>query len=112
MSGSAVRLPAMEGVRGAAVMLVFFVHYYQLFAKPMANSPTRLIFSWAGTLGFSGVDLFFLLSGYLIYRVLRAEKKSLTQFFARRAKRIYPTFFVVLLLYVVVLLVTSDQTKL
>jgi exopolysaccharide production protein ExoZ len=109
MSSSSARVPAMEGIRGAAVTLVFFVHYFQLFAKPMADCATRRILSWAGAAGFSGVDLFFLLSGYLIYSVVRAEKRSLTHFFVRRGKRIYPTFLIVLFLYLVVLLLTEQE---
>ena len=70
MGSASSRVPAMEGIRGVAVTLVFFVHYYQLFGKALPEGhPTREAMRWFGSMGHAGVDLFFLLSGYLIYSV-------------------------------------------
>ena len=112
MSSSGRRLPATEGVRGLAVLLVFFVHFDQLIASMLPRSSVSAqVFHWAGTVGHSGVDLFFLLSGHLIYAVLQSGKRTVWGFFARRIHRIYPTFLVVLALYVIGSLVLPLPSK-
>ena len=91
----------MEGLRGFAVFLVFLVHYVTLVTPWTQNHTALMKFATAlHTLGNTGVDLFFVLSGYLIYGSLIAKPQALGQFMARRVKRIYPTFFVVFVSYV------------
>jgi peptidoglycan/LPS O-acetylase OafA/YrhL len=73
------RLNSLDGLRGLAVLLVFVYHVRQ-----------RQL-----TGGFVGVDVFFVLSGYLITALLLAEydarhEISLPAFYARRALRLYP----------------------
>jgi peptidoglycan/LPS O-acetylase OafA/YrhL len=102
----------MEGVRGLAVLLVFLVHFDQLIASLLPNhSFSRTILHWAGEMGHAGVDLFFLLSGYLIYGLIRSGKKSVPEFLARRVQRIYPTFLVVLAGYIIYMLLVPSQSK-
>ena len=76
----------IDGLRALAVLAVMFFH---------AN------FSWASG-GFVGVDIFFVISGYLITQIIvtqiQAGTFSLTQFYERRARRILPALFVMLLL--------------
>ena len=106
------RIPAMEGIRGVAVVLVFLVHFDQLIASLLPNgSISRNVLHWAGEMGHSGVDLFFFLSGYLIYGLIRSGKKSVPDFLARRVQRIYPTFFVILAGYVAYMLLAPSQSK-
>ena len=63
-------LPA-EGVRGFAVFLVFLVHYVTLVMPWLeASTATHVIATSIETIGHLGVDLFFVLSGYLIYGML------------------------------------------
>ena len=62
--------------------------------------------------GFVGVDIFFVISGYLIggivYKEAKAETFSFAKFYKRRAKRILPAFFAVLLFcYVAAMLLLS-----
>ena len=96
------RLPAMEGVRGLAVLLVFFVHYYWLFEFLLDKSSTRFGVAYSlATIGHAGVDIFFVLSGYLIYAAALKPNLSYTIFIKRRIERIYPTFLVVLATYIV-----------
>jgi len=78
-------------------MLVFLYHY-RLFvgAEPGLG--------WPSVVGWVGVDLFFVLSGYLIANQLLAglahgERLSLRAFYARRGLRTWPTFWVVLAAY-------------
>jgi peptidoglycan/LPS O-acetylase OafA/YrhL len=85
-------LRALDGLRGLAVVLVLLSH----FAPSKAPG------------GFLGVDLFFVLSGFLITSLLVSEYEathaiSLTHFWLRRARRLYPALLVV----VVVVLIHS-----
>ncbi len=82
--------PYLDGLRGIAVLLVFVFHA----ARPALPG------------GFIGVDVFFVLSGYLITRILLAEHSrsgriSVADFYARRVRRLMPA--VVLVVVVVVL---------
>lgn len=83
----------MDGLRGIAVTLVFFVHYAALaqgtpgIGKALAQA------------GHHGVELFFILSGYLIYAASVSPRLQLGKFLVRRARRIYPTFVAVFLVY-------------
>jgi peptidoglycan/LPS O-acetylase OafA/YrhL len=76
-------VPALDGLRGVAVVGVLAFHLGHLEG------------------GYLGVDLFFVLSGYLITSLLLAEhtdtgRISLPAFWARRARRLLPALFVVL----------------
>jgi len=100
LSAADGRLRQMEGLRGLAVLLVFFVHFDALFEK-FAQPATALWRStrFMGIIGNVGVDLFFVLSGYLIYGALLHHTKTVAGFLGRRIQRIYPTFLVVFVLY-------------
>ncbi|MDJ0663488.1 MAG: acyltransferase [Acidimicrobiia bacterium] len=85
-------VPALDGLRGIAVALVLMNH-------------TGLPFT--GTAGTVGVNVFFVLSGFLITRLLIEEKEkhgsiSLRQFYMRRVLRIFPAMYVYLAVTAVV----------
>lgn len=84
-------ISAMDGWRGLAVLLVVVWHYGQHgYAKPPP---------WI-TVGWTGVDLFFVLSGFLITRILLATKgkaRYFRNFYARRSLRIFPLYYAVLI---------------
>ena len=87
----------LDTLRALAITLVFMYHY-QVF---VSGRPT---FGWGSTVGWVGVDLFFVLSGYLIGNQLfsglaRGEKLSLKAFYARRFLRTLPNFYAVLALF-------------
>lgn len=63
-------------------------------------------------MGHAGVDLFFLLSGMLIYGTLLRRGQSLLAFLARRARRIYPAFLAVFAIYVVIAPLVPSLDKL
>jgi peptidoglycan/LPS O-acetylase OafA/YrhL len=91
---SATRLPALDGVRGIAILLVLVWHLlYQL-----QNTPGFLQYPvYAGRLFWSGVDLFFVLSGFLIGGILLDSTTSpryFRAFYARRGFRILPLYVV------------------
>ena len=78
--------PEIDGLRALAVLAVIFYHAG---------------FQWIGG-GLFGVDVFFVISGYLITRLLLSdidsENLSLTDFYYRRARRLLPAFLFVLLI--------------
>jgi exopolysaccharide production protein ExoZ len=106
------RLISMEGLRGLAVTLVFLVHYTTL-ARPWiaAQSLSGDIIEMLHSVGNTGVDLFFVLSGYLIYGTLIEKHKPFSRYFMRRLERIYPTFLVVTLLYLVLSIAFPAESK-
>lgn len=90
------RLHGLDTLRALAIVLVFMNHYV-LFVSPTAP------FGFWGEIGWTGVDLFFALSGYLIgnqiFAALRSGRGfSLPHFYARRLLRTLPNFYVVLAL--------------
>lgn len=91
----------MEGLRGIAVLLVFFVHYSSGMA-PYFGPKGKDLWWIAGIheIGNSGVDLFFVLSGFLIYKAVIHRPINYRKYAYRRIERIYPVFLAVLLLYV------------
>jgi exopolysaccharide production protein ExoZ len=100
------RAPAVEGLRGIAVALVFGVHYHALFSHYVARtSLTYHLSALAWNIGHSGVDIFFALSGALIYEVVLRRNAPYGEFLRRRAQRIYPAFLAVFAVYVALLFV-------
>ena len=82
-------IPALDGLRGIAVLLVLAVHS----EHPISH---KAWLSW----GWIGVDLFFVLSGFLITRILlnaRASERYFKSFYVRRILRIWPVYFSFLL---------------
>ncbi|RZS85970.1 acyltransferase family protein [Pigmentiphaga kullae] len=81
--------PEIDGLRALAVLPVLFFH---------AGIP-----SFSG--GFTGVDIFFVISGYLITTIILQEIRggtfNLLTFYERRARRILPALFIVLVLSVI-----------
>ncbi|MEO8036829.1 MAG: acyltransferase, partial [Acidobacteriota bacterium] len=106
-------LRSMEGLRGFAVFLVFLVHYVTLTA-PWVDAASRTSVAGAvlRNVGNSGVDLFFVLSGYLIYGNLIRKGRPFLAYARRRIQRIYPTFLAVFVLYLLLSFVFSGQSKL
>jgi peptidoglycan/LPS O-acetylase OafA/YrhL len=82
--------PALDGLRGVAVLAVVATH-------------SKLASGWAGDVG---VDIFFVLSGFLITSLLIEEWNafhsiSLRRFYARRALRLLPALMVVIAVFVI-----------
>lgn len=110
--GEAANVRPMEGLRGFAVLLVFLVHYVSLFKVWIQNvSVSMEIANALHTIGNSGVDLFFVLSGFLIYGSLIRRKQPYSQFIYRRVERIYPTFTAVFLIYICLSFVFRSERK-
>src|SRR3984957_19013437 len=95
------RILELDGIRGVAVLAVVFYHYAVI--GPGAEFHTWLYWGRAAfRLGWSGVDLFFVLSGFLIGGILlesRSSPRYFQTFYARRASRILPLYFLWIVLY-------------
>jgi exopolysaccharide production protein ExoZ len=110
--GGRGNLPAMEGLRGLAVFLVFLTHYITLSQPWVAPSGiTAIVGHGLHTIGNVGVDLFFLLSGYLIYGALLRRQQHFMPYLRRRIRRLYPTFTAVFLLYLVLTFAFPAESK-
>jgi len=78
--------PALDGLRALAILMVFYQHY--LAVHPVLN--------W----GWTGVDFFFVLSGFLITGILYDTRNTVHRFrnfYVRRTLRIFPLYYGVLL---------------
>jgi peptidoglycan/LPS O-acetylase OafA/YrhL len=96
------RIVPMEGLRGLSVLLVFLVHFHALFSTlAPRESLSFLLSEFGGAIGNAGVDLFFVISGYLIYRAVFNKRVRLLRFLSRRVRRIYPTFLCVFTIYLI-----------
>ena len=102
----------MEGLRGFSVVLVFLVHYVTLVNPWMDPASSLLDFSNAlHTMGNAGVDMFFVLSGYLIYGSLLSRSQTFGRFMLRRVERIYPVFMTVFVVYIALSFVFPSENK-
>lgn len=103
---------SMEGIRGLAVFLVFMVHYVTLIEPWLVvDSTTFQMARSLRAMGNMGVDLFFVLSGYLIYGMLIKKKRPYFSYMGRRIQRIYPAFSFVLLLYLLLSFTIPSTSK-
>jgi peptidoglycan/LPS O-acetylase OafA/YrhL len=94
------RIPALDGLRGVAILLVLLWHL--AFDKIPTSGPLSYLFA-LGRLSWSGVDLFFVLSGFLIGGILldaRDSSRYFKTFYLRRGFRILPLYGVVTGLYI------------
>jgi exopolysaccharide production protein ExoZ len=96
------RVLAMEGLRGLAILLVFLCHYKLVVLDRLGPVFGSTFFKTTVQIGGTGVDLFFLLSGLLIYKAALRRDLHLGRFLARRIRRIYPTFLVAFSIYLFV----------
>ena len=84
------RIHSLDFLRGLAVLLVLFRH--------LPNQETSGSLGFIQTIGWTGVDLFFVLSGFLISGLLfndfdRYGKLDLKRFWLRRSFKIWPSYF-------------------
>lgn len=93
-------VPALDGLRGLAIVLVL-MHNLDVLELIPASSVAAHVFKEVLYLGWIGVQLFFVLSGYLITRGLLASMGRpgyFRNFFVKRALRIFPLYYLCLLL--------------
>ena len=91
------RLPALDGLRGLAILLVLLSHSWGPY-----------FFGFWPNAGWAGVELFFVLSGFLITGILVNAKggpRYFTTFYVRRILRIFPLYYTVIAISFLMLLI-------
>jgi peptidoglycan/LPS O-acetylase OafA/YrhL len=91
------RLNGLDTLRAFAIVIVLLYHYMVVVSKENT-------FGYATQIGWMGVDLFFVLSGFLIgdqvlSAIARGQAFSIRRFYARRLLRTLPNYYVVLAIY-------------
>jgi peptidoglycan/LPS O-acetylase OafA/YrhL len=104
------RIAPLDGLRGLAVLAVI-VYHGSVLEPPSAGAGA--ILRATARFGWAGVDLFFVLSGFLITRILAASRGAENYyrvFYTRRFLRIFPLYYVSLLVLVLVLGVGAGES--
>jgi peptidoglycan/LPS O-acetylase OafA/YrhL len=100
---SAVHMPVLDGIRGTAILAVLLFHFV---APENREGLVNAAVSWVFSYGALGVDLFFVLSGFLITGILydsRTDGHYFRNFYMRRLLRIFPLYYGVLVIIFLVL---------
>jgi peptidoglycan/LPS O-acetylase OafA/YrhL len=104
-----IRLKQLDFLRGIAVLLVLFHHIFEL-----SGSSLPIYLHWIKYIGWAGVDLFFVLSGFLISGLLFKESQKrndldIKRFYVRRVFKILPSFYFLLLAFAMIHLLVPLQ---
>ncbi len=108
-------LPALDGLRGVAILMVMWVHFTPQWTTDHVRPWTRLAHNLLNG-GWAGVDLFFVLSGFLITGILIDAKgapgssagRFFGHFYARRTLRIFPLYYAVLSCVALIIFVSGN----
>ena len=104
------RLASLDFVRGIAILLVMGWHFEKI---PTSFIPFQVIAYSGWTFGWAGVDLFFVLSGFLVGGLLfkelrRTGKFDAKRFLLRRGFKIWPQYYI-FILFVLLLKIAQHQ---
>jgi peptidoglycan/LPS O-acetylase OafA/YrhL len=106
------RIPELDGVRGLAVLLVLIVHIIP-YNPVLVDLPFPELIHALSHMGWIGVDVFFVLSGFLITSILLQTRDGdgyYRNFYARRALRIFPLYYLTItIVFIVVIIFSPDQ---
>src|SRR5690242_8075533 len=100
------RIPGLDGLRAIAILSVIACHVNIVFNDRFPSGRANHFITMLSSAGWVGVDLFFVLSGFLITGILYRAKGSenyYRNFYIRRALRIFPLFYVYALAIIVLL---------
>jgi peptidoglycan/LPS O-acetylase OafA/YrhL len=105
-------LPRLDGLRGVAIALVM-LHHFTIYGGMQPRQDVDRLFYALGRSAWVGVDLFFVLSGFLITGILldaEGDRGYFRNFYARRSLRIFPLYYGVLIVafWLVPLLIPSS----
>jgi len=110
---SSGRIPELDGLRGTAILFVLVFHYITQ-QGPTPQGTLAHILQRAVIMGWSGVDLFFVLSGFLIGGILMDARSSAfyyRTFYARRFFRIIPIYYLWITAYVLAITVAGTRIQ-
>jgi len=97
-------MPELDTIRGVAILLVFWFHGFEFFTPATPTVPLwERLFLASSKEGWAGVNLFFVLSGFLITGILLDglnKPRYYSRFYYRRALRILPAYYLLLLVLV------------
>jgi peptidoglycan/LPS O-acetylase OafA/YrhL len=102
-SAAGGHIPVLDGIRGIAILAVLLFHF---IAPENRDGLANAAVSWLFSYGALGVDLFFILSGFLITGILydaRTDEHYFRNFYMRRLLRIFPLYYGVLVIIFLVL---------
>ena len=109
-SESTNRLPELDGVRGLAILLVLIWHCINYYTPDEDSIGAAFVGFFR--LSWSGVDLFFVLSGFLIGGILIDNRRSSNYwrtFYLRRMCRIFPLYFLLFLIFLILVRTGPDR---
>ena len=99
-----MRIKELDAFRGIAALAVVLYHYTTIYGKDFGvESPFYFKYGWLG------VPFFFILSGFVITLTIERCTSSL-QFLKKRFVRLYPTFWICLLITLVTIWITKSQS--
>jgi peptidoglycan/LPS O-acetylase OafA/YrhL len=95
------RIPVLDGFRGLAILFVMLFHFWHI---GVTTGPAlwEHVYAHSASWGWAGVDLFFVLSGFLITGILydsREESHYFRTFYSRRTVRIFPLYYGFLIVF-------------
>ena len=102
---AAPRIGALDGLRGLGIIAIIAFNADVLFGGVFGSSGADRVVTRLLGAGWLGLDLFFVLSGFFITTILVEQKEAggawrfFSQFYMRRAFRIFPLYYVFLFLY-------------
>ncbi|WFU39374.1 acyltransferase [Bradyrhizobium sp. CB82] len=106
----AQKIGAVNGLRGLAIMMVIVFHLFVPFTSSTPSFPGELdpngLLAIVAKHGFLGVNIFFVLSGFVLYLPYRTRKRAITRladfpdFYWHRASRLLPLYYIVVLVTV------------
>lgn len=108
---SSLRIPELDGIRGCAILSVLLYHYIFCQVTVAPKSMGAYVLKPL-TLGWAGVDLFFVLSGFLIAGILmdnRHASNLFSTFYIRRCCRIFPLYYAVFCVFALIRIALRHQ---
>jgi peptidoglycan/LPS O-acetylase OafA/YrhL len=104
------RIPELDGLRGIAILLILCFHFLDVPGAPLGSTLSR--FQRLFSMNWIGVDLFFVLSGFLIGGILLDVRKSTSYFrtfYIRRFFRIVPLYYIWIFGYVLLVATAGNR---
>ncbi|HZZ39684.1 MAG TPA: acyltransferase [Acidobacteriaceae bacterium] len=98
------RVPVLDGIRGIAILLVMFFHFWENGTTRIGPPLWQHLYAYVAGMGWTGVDLFFVLSGFLITGILYDSRNNphyFRVFYGRRTVRIFPLYYAALIFFFV-----------